>query len=110
MDIISFNRYNGWYTNTGLLDTITDNVVGEATEWFSKFKKPILMSEYGADTLAGLHSVSFCKDFKVLQQILEIRIFLENVRNSSKIFLVTSVCMVGRIPDELDVEPFQGVR
>lgn len=59
MDIVSFNRYNGWYQNGGLLDTIKVNVVKEATAWHAKHNKPVLMAEYGADTLEGLHYVSF---------------------------------------------------
>ncbi|CRK95286.1 CLUMA_CG008644, isoform B [Clunio marinus] len=55
LDIISFNRYNAWYTNTGRLDMVTNNVVNEATGWHEKHNKPVLMSEYGADTVEGLH-------------------------------------------------------
>ncbi|XP_077290624.1 beta-glucuronidase isoform X2 [Arctopsyche grandis] len=55
LDIISFNRYNGWYSNPGNLDMITDRVIAEATAWHQKYNKPVLMSEYGADTMPGLH-------------------------------------------------------
>ncbi|RZF40679.1 hypothetical protein LSTR_LSTR014018 [Laodelphax striatellus] len=55
LDIISFNRYNSWYQNTGRLETIRGNVEEEATSWHKKYNKPVLMSEYGADTIAGLH-------------------------------------------------------
>ncbi|XP_044728387.1 beta-glucuronidase-like isoform X2 [Chrysoperla carnea] len=55
LDIISFNRYNGWYSNAGRIDLIIDNVIREATAWHKKYNKPVLMSEYGADTLNGLH-------------------------------------------------------
>lgn len=33
LDIISFNRYNGWYQNTGRLDMITSYVYNEAAGW-----------------------------------------------------------------------------
>lgn len=33
LDIISFNRYNAWYQNTGRLDMVTSYVVNEATGW-----------------------------------------------------------------------------
>jgi len=59
LDVIGFNRYNGWYSNTGRTDTICNNVITEATSWHHKYKKPVMMMEYGADTLAGLHLV--CK-------------------------------------------------
>ncbi|GLG94854.1 Beta-glucuronidase [Gryllus bimaculatus] len=55
MDIIGFNRYNGWYSNPGKIDTIKKNVQLEAESWFFKFRKPIFMTEYGADTMPGLH-------------------------------------------------------
>ncbi|KAJ6648592.1 Beta-glucuronidase [Pseudolycoriella hygida] len=55
LDIISFNRYNGWYQNPGRLNMITNRVVDEATSWYNKHNKPVLMSEYGADTIEGLH-------------------------------------------------------
>lgn len=29
----------------------------EATAWHQKYKKPVLMSEYGDDTMPGLHEV-----------------------------------------------------
>ncbi|KAG4073597.1 hypothetical protein HA402_000821 [Bradysia odoriphaga] len=55
LDVISFNRYNTWYTNPGRLDTITNNVVNEARRWHEKHLKPVIISEYGGDTLEGLH-------------------------------------------------------
>ncbi|XP_032596877.1 beta-glucuronidase isoform X3 [Drosophila grimshawi] len=55
LDIISFNRYNAWYSNTGRLDMVTKRVIEEATAWNKKYDKPVLMAEYGADTLEGLH-------------------------------------------------------
>ncbi|KAJ6627037.1 Beta-glucuronidase [Pseudolycoriella hygida] len=55
LDIVSFNRYNAWYSNAGRLDMITNNVVNEARRWHEKFTKPVIMSEYGGDTLEGLH-------------------------------------------------------
>lgn len=33
LDIISFNRYNAWYSNTGKLDMVTSYVVKEAIGW-----------------------------------------------------------------------------
>lgn len=40
------------------MDTVRDNVIKEAKHWHEKYNKPVLMSEYGADTIAGLHIVS----------------------------------------------------
>ncbi|XP_035792650.1 beta-glucuronidase-like isoform X1 [Anopheles albimanus] len=55
LDIISFNRYNAWYANAGRLNMITNRVIEEAQAWNKKHNKPVLMSEYGADTMEGLH-------------------------------------------------------
>lgn len=58
MDVISFNRYNGWYAEIGSLAHITQRVKNESTQWHLRYNKPVLMSEYGADTIAGMHNVS----------------------------------------------------
>ncbi|CAO1432658.1 unnamed protein product [Diamesa serratosioi] len=55
LDIISFNRYNGWYQNPGKLNMITSYVYKEAKSWHDTHNKPVLMSEYGSDTAEGLH-------------------------------------------------------
>ncbi|CAH4028447.1 unnamed protein product [Pieris brassicae] len=55
LDVICFNRYNSWYHDTGILEVITANVVEEATAWHKEHNKPVIMTEYGADTIAGLH-------------------------------------------------------
>ncbi|XP_012273176.1 beta-glucuronidase isoform X2 [Orussus abietinus] len=57
LDVISFNRYNAWYSNPGRLDMITKQVQDEAKAWHRKYNKPVLMSEYGADTMPGLHEL-----------------------------------------------------
>lgn len=58
MDIISFNRYNAWYSNPGRLNMITNRVISEAQAWHDKYNKPVMILEYGADTMQGLHEVS----------------------------------------------------
>lgn len=55
LDVISFNRYNGWYRDPGSTAQITHNVIEEATNWHRLHNKPVIMTEYGADTIAGLH-------------------------------------------------------
>ncbi|XP_014232921.1 beta-glucuronidase isoform X1 [Trichogramma pretiosum] len=57
LDVVSFNRYNAWYSNTGRLDMITSRVVAEAKAWHLKYNKPVMMLEYGADTMPGLHEL-----------------------------------------------------
>ncbi|KAF4524550.1 hypothetical protein B566_EDAN002825 [Ephemera danica] len=55
LDIICFNRYNAWYSDGGRLDVISIKVQEEARNWYTTFGKPIIMAEYGADTMPGLH-------------------------------------------------------
>lgn len=56
-DVIGINRYYGWYSDTGDLATAELHLEQELREWQDKFNRPIMMFEYGADTMAGLHSV-----------------------------------------------------
>lgn len=58
MDIISFNRYNGWYSNPGQTKMISQRIISEARAWHAKYNKPVIMMEFGADTISGYHSVS----------------------------------------------------
>ncbi|KAJ9592381.1 hypothetical protein L9F63_015949 [Diploptera punctata] len=55
LDMIGFNRYNSWYVHAGRTEIIRNNVVAETSAWHQKYNKPIMLMEYGADTLAGLH-------------------------------------------------------
>jgi beta-glucuronidase len=56
-DVLMLNRYYGWYVNTGDLAGAeiawTQELDGWATEG-----KPIIITEYGADTLSGNHSLT----------------------------------------------------
>jgi beta-glucuronidase len=55
-DVLLLNRYFGWYVNTGDLQTAERELEAELREW-AELGKPIVMTEYGADTQPGLHSV-----------------------------------------------------
>ena len=57
VDVISLNRYYGWYTETGDLKEAEEKTRKELLEWQEKYpEKPIMYTEYGADTVAGFHS------------------------------------------------------
>ncbi len=51
------NRYYGWYVDTGDLTAAERHLEAELTAWAEAHDKPILVTEYGADTMAGLHDV-----------------------------------------------------
>ena len=56
-DVLMLNRYYGWYVNTGDLAGAERDLEAELRAWAEKHGKPIIITEYGADTVAGLHSV-----------------------------------------------------
>ncbi|KAL4816747.1 glycoside hydrolase superfamily [Aspergillus spinulosporus] len=57
-DVLCLNRYFGWYSYTGDLESAGKALHEELDGWVAKYPtKPIIISEYGADTMAGLHSV-----------------------------------------------------
>ncbi|WWD05354.1 hypothetical protein V865_003427 [Kwoniella europaea PYCC6329] len=54
-DVIGINRYFGWYSETGNLELAEKKLEEELKRWAEKYKRPLVICEYGADTLAGLH-------------------------------------------------------
>ncbi|WP_423181967.1 beta-glucuronidase [Arthrobacter sp. NyZ413] len=56
-DVIMLNRYYGWYLNNGDLQSAEQALKKELLAWETKYGKPMIMTEYGADTMPGLHSL-----------------------------------------------------
>jgi beta-glucuronidase len=56
-DVLMINRYYGWYVNTGDLAAAELAWEEELTAWAGE-GKPIIITEYGADTYPGLHSLT----------------------------------------------------
>ena len=56
-DVVMINRYYGWYLATGDLGTAERMLAGELQRWTELHDKPILVTEYGADTIPGFRSV-----------------------------------------------------
>ena len=56
-DVLMLNRYYGWYVNTGDLGAAELAWEQELRGWASE-NKPIIITEYGADTYPGLHSIT----------------------------------------------------
>lgn len=57
MDVICLNRYYGWYIFGGDLDAGAQAFEHDLS-FFRQFNKPVMMTEYGADSVAGLHQVT----------------------------------------------------
>ena len=67
MDVVLINRYYGWYNLSGDLDTARYAFQIELEHW-KTIDKPLILSEYGADTLPGLHAAvpeMFTEEFQV---------------------------------------------
>lgn len=56
VDVISINRYYGWYFDPGQIDVAAAKLSEELDRIHKKHNKPIIVSEFGADAMAGLHS------------------------------------------------------
>ncbi|WP_077328366.1 beta-glucuronidase [Virgibacillus siamensis] len=58
VDVLALNRYYGWYVHGGELDVAKAKLRKELEGWEKRCpEKPVIMTEYGADTVAGLHDV-----------------------------------------------------
>jgi beta-galactosidase/beta-glucuronidase len=54
-DVVSMNRYWGWYVMGGELDRAFGVLEQELDQTWFRFQKPIIMTEFGADTMARMH-------------------------------------------------------
>ncbi len=58
LDVLCLNRYWGWYVQGGDLEGAKAALHQDLQNWAKKYPdKPMIITEYGADTLHGLHSV-----------------------------------------------------
>jgi beta-glucuronidase len=56
-DVICLNRYWGWYVDHYDLESAEKHLDAELSAWEAKYSVPIVITEYGADTLSGGHSI-----------------------------------------------------
>ncbi|KAM8976621.1 beta-glucuronidase [Pelodytes ibericus] len=56
VDVICVNSYFSWYHDSGHLEVIQLQLNNQFENWYTSYKKPIIQSEYGADTIPGFHS------------------------------------------------------
>ncbi len=54
-DIICINRYFGWYVYQGRLEEGVEAFSENLDYVFKKYNKPVLVTEFGADAIAGFH-------------------------------------------------------
>jgi len=55
-DILCINRYYGWYSRQGEPEAAGQLLGAELDALHARFGKPIIMTEFGADTIAGVHA------------------------------------------------------
>jgi beta-glucuronidase len=55
-DVVCINRYWGWYTNPGDIKTGAAMLSKELDGLHQKLNKPVIITEFGADTYAGMHA------------------------------------------------------
>lgn len=56
-DVICLNRYYGWYSGGPDLEASEKALRGELDQW-KEIGKPVVFTEYGADTVMGLHDIT----------------------------------------------------
>lgn len=55
-DVVAINRYYGWYTHAGRLEEGARAFAQELDELHAMFGKPVMVTEFGTDTLPGAHA------------------------------------------------------
>lgn len=58
LDVLCFNRYYGWYWGTGEIELVEGVIVKELEMWWNRHKKPMMYTEFGADTVSGLRETT----------------------------------------------------
>ena len=68
-DFLVLNRYRGWYDTEGNLEGAKAKLKDELERFHKRCpNKPIMLGEYGADTIAGIHDINgrlFSEEYQV---------------------------------------------
>lgn len=66
-DVVCLNRYYSWYFDPGHLELIEYQLEQELKAWHDLIGKPVMLTEYGADTIDGFHQdppVMFSEEYQ----------------------------------------------
>lgn len=66
-DVFCLNRYYGWYVSGGDLET-AEMLLREELKFWEAQGKPVMFTEYGADTISGMHDtvpVLFTEEYQI---------------------------------------------
>ena len=67
VDFIGLNRYFGWYDEIGNIKAAEPLLKRDLEAYYEQFKKPIIMFEFGAEAIEGMHSlpsVAFSEEYQ----------------------------------------------
>jgi beta-glucuronidase len=56
-DVVGANLYPGWYHLPGQIEEAKEDLRRLLHDMHATFKKPVFIAEFGADTIAGMHSL-----------------------------------------------------
>ena len=76
-DLICVNRYYGWYAGPGDLDGAERELAAELRAW-ARHGKPIVVTEFGADAMAGLHALPptmWSEEYQAALIAISLRVF-----------------------------------
>jgi beta-glucuronidase len=76
-DLMCVNRYYGWYAGPGDLEAAARDLAAELQAWAQR-GKPILVTEFGADALPGLHALPptvWSEDYQSALLEMSLRVF-----------------------------------
>lgn len=76
-DVIGINRYMAWYSDFGDLSVVKEQLTQSILDYQKIFNKPIMLTEFGADTIAGMHTLpalAFSEEYQdeFIQTYLEV--------------------------------------
>lgn len=66
LDVVCINRYYGWYIDHARIDLVCKCLQEELHDYYNATKKPIIVTEFGADTIEGVHTLpseTFSEEF-----------------------------------------------
>ena len=76
-DVICLNRYYGWYFGAPDLEQ-SEQALRKEMDFWQKLGKPVVFTEYGADTVMGLHDttpVMYTEEYQVDYYRMNNRVF-----------------------------------
>ncbi len=57
LDVVCLNRYFGWYSEMGQLEVGLTRLSEELDALHDRYPKPLILAEFGADAIPGLHAM-----------------------------------------------------